>query len=79
MNKMLEDDVATNKAIGNYGAQDILKRINDGSKAVLLTHCNTVRTNLEIYSQIKKRNLIFIIIGFISNSWLRNRLRLNKK
>lgn len=41
MNKMLEDDVATNKAIGNYGAQDILKRINDGSKAVLLTHCNT--------------------------------------
>ncbi len=42
MNKMLEDDVATNKAIGDYGAQDILKKVNDGSKTVVLTHCNTV-------------------------------------
>lgn len=45
MNKMLEDDVATNKSIGNYGAEDILKRIksnNNDSKAIILTHCNTV-------------------------------------
>lgn len=44
MSKMLEDDVATNKSIGDYGAQDILRKIqlnNDSIKAVILTHCNT--------------------------------------
>ena len=41
MENMLDEDVATNKSIGKHGAEHILKR-NDSSKAIILTHCNTV-------------------------------------
>ncbi|XP_071521121.1 methylthioribose-1-phosphate isomerase isoform X2 [Panulirus ornatus] len=38
--KMLEDDVSTNKKIGDFGAESILKSVKD-RKVKLLTHCNT--------------------------------------
>lgn len=37
---MLEEDVRTNRNIGNFGAEDIMKWLN-GKKATVLTHCNT--------------------------------------
>ena len=40
MEGMLEEDVRTNKMIGNLGANDIVKCLN-GKKATVLTHCNT--------------------------------------
>lgn len=40
MEGMLEEDVRTNKKIGNFGAEDIIKR-SSGMKVTLLTHCNT--------------------------------------
>lgn len=38
---MLEDDVASNKAIGSYGADFLYKRGDDSKKLSVLTHCNT--------------------------------------
>ncbi|EXB38978.1 Methylthioribose-1-phosphate isomerase [Morus notabilis] len=39
---MLEDDVASNKAIGSYGADFLYRHADDGSKKFsVLTHCNT--------------------------------------
>ncbi|CAA3011878.1 methylthioribose-1-phosphate isomerase [Olea europaea subsp. europaea] len=38
---MLEDDVASNKAIGSYGARFLQKQHNDSEKLSILTHCNT--------------------------------------
>ncbi|RZC85424.1 hypothetical protein C5167_041605 [Papaver somniferum] len=38
---MLEDDVASNKAIGSYGASLIQARLTDSKKISVLTHCNT--------------------------------------
>ncbi|WAR22929.1 MTuncharacterized [Mya arenaria] len=38
--KMFKDDVATNKAIGLYGAEDILEQ-REGKCIRMLTHCNT--------------------------------------
>ena len=38
--KMLEDDVADNKNIGDFGAQWILDGAG-GSAVAVLTHCNT--------------------------------------
>lgn len=38
---MLENDIADNQAIGDYGAKDILKRFPENSKLRMLTHCNT--------------------------------------
>ncbi|KAI4379577.1 hypothetical protein MLD38_005856 [Melastoma candidum] len=38
---LLEDDVASNKAIGGYGAAIIRLQQNNGKKLSLLTHCNT--------------------------------------
>ena len=35
-----EDDIATNKAMGKFGAQHILANCRD-SKVRVLTHCNT--------------------------------------
>lgn len=40
MTSMLEEDICTNRSIGNYGAQDILQRANV-TKVRILTHCNT--------------------------------------
>ncbi len=40
MELMLQDDIATNTAIGKYGARYILEH-NNGDKATVLTHCNT--------------------------------------
>ena len=38
--KMFVDDVATNKAIGRYGAEHILSHYNN-DRVRVLTHCNT--------------------------------------
>ncbi|XP_017779130.1 PREDICTED: methylthioribose-1-phosphate isomerase [Nicrophorus vespilloides] len=38
---MLEKDIADNKAIGEYGASDILKSLPSDSMVRILTHCNT--------------------------------------
>lgn len=40
---MLEEDVASNKAIGSYGADFLYQRGNDSKKLSVLTHCNTGR------------------------------------
>ena len=37
---MLDADIATNKAMGKYGAEDILMKAG-GDRVVVLTHCNT--------------------------------------
>ena len=41
MNSMLEEDIATNKAIGNYGALHILENAENKTNVKILTHCNT--------------------------------------
>ncbi|XP_010666847.2 methylthioribose-1-phosphate isomerase [Beta vulgaris subsp. vulgaris] len=38
---MLEDDVASNKAIGSYGASCFKSQLKDAMKISILTHCNT--------------------------------------
>lgn len=38
---MLQDDVASNKAIGSYGAGFLLHQLKDFNKMSVLTHCNT--------------------------------------
>ena len=40
---MLNEDIDANKSMGNYGAEDIIRRIeaNSTKKANILTHCNT--------------------------------------
>lgn len=38
---MLEDDVASNKAIGSYGASFLRRQLRDSEKLSILTHCNT--------------------------------------
>ncbi|XP_073152340.1 methylthioribose-1-phosphate isomerase [Henckelia pumila] len=38
---MLEDDVGSNKAIGNFGASFLQKQLTDRRKISVLTHCNT--------------------------------------
>ncbi|XP_074280790.1 methylthioribose-1-phosphate isomerase [Silene latifolia] len=38
---MLEDDVASNKAIGFYGASSIQSQLKDVNNLSILTHCNT--------------------------------------
>lgn len=38
---MLEDDVASNKAIGSYGAGCFKSQLKDAKKISILTHCNT--------------------------------------
>lgn len=44
MESMLDEDIATNRSMGNYGAEDIIKRWsekNGNSGVKVLTHCNT--------------------------------------
>ncbi|KAL5768489.1 hypothetical protein ACOSP7_015036 [Xanthoceras sorbifolium] len=38
---MLEDDVASNKAIGSYGAKFLHHQLKDSQRVSVLTHCNT--------------------------------------
>ncbi|GMH14369.1 hypothetical protein Nepgr_016210 [Nepenthes gracilis] len=38
---MLEDDVASDKAVGSYGASFIQNKLNDLKTISILTHCNT--------------------------------------
>ncbi|KZC09440.1 PREDICTED: methylthioribose-1-phosphate isomerase [Dufourea novaeangliae] len=38
---MLEKDIADNKAIGDFGAQEILKHASGDNSVRVLTHCNT--------------------------------------
>ncbi|KAF9624371.1 hypothetical protein IFM89_010538 [Coptis chinensis] len=40
---MVEDDVASNKAIGSYGASFIKNTLKDSKNISILTHCNTGR------------------------------------
>jgi methylthioribose-1-phosphate isomerase len=40
---MLVDDVASNKAIGAYGAELILNQSKHKERISVLTHCNTGR------------------------------------
>ncbi|KAF9604164.1 hypothetical protein IFM89_003288 [Coptis chinensis] len=39
---MVEDDVASNKAIGSYGASFIKNTLKDSKNISILTHCNTL-------------------------------------
>ena len=38
---MLEDDVATNKAIGDFGMKSIIQNNLECSNMNIITHCNT--------------------------------------
>lgn len=38
---MLKKDLKDNQAIGDYGAEEILKNIPEGNHVRVLTHCNT--------------------------------------
>ena len=38
---MLEKDIADNKAIGDFGAQEILRNVSGDHSVRILTHCNT--------------------------------------
>jgi methylthioribose-1-phosphate isomerase len=38
---MLEKDIADNKAIGDFGAREILNSVSGDSLVRILTHCNT--------------------------------------
>ncbi|KAJ4952319.1 hypothetical protein NE237_029151 [Protea cynaroides] len=38
---MLEDDVASNKAIGSHGAKILKSQLKDSKRISILTHCNT--------------------------------------
>lgn len=38
---MLEKDVADNKAIGDHGAAEILKKSSNEEQVRVITHCNT--------------------------------------
>lgn len=40
---MLDDDVASNKAIGHHGASLLQKQLADSKNLSVLTHCNTGR------------------------------------
>lgn len=40
---MLKDDVASNKAIGSYGASFIQHLLENSKSISMLTHCNTGR------------------------------------
>lgn len=39
--RMLDDDVASNKAIGSHGSTFLLDKLTDSKKISVLTHCNT--------------------------------------
>ncbi|KYM89705.1 Methylthioribose-1-phosphate isomerase [Atta colombica] len=41
IDKMLMDDIKDNKAIGKFGADEILRNVPEGSSVRVLTHCNT--------------------------------------
>lgn len=58
---MLEDDVASNKAIGSYGARFLQKQQNDSEKLSILTHCNTGRYHLLIFAPISSTLIILRI------------------
>lgn len=60
---MLEKDIADNKAIGDFGAQEILKNVNGDNSVRVLTHCNTgslatagYGTALGVIRSLHKRN-----------------------
>lgn len=47
---MLQEDVASNKAIGSYGASFIHSQLSNAEKLSVLTHCNTGRYTLVIFT-----------------------------
>ena len=60
---MLEKDIADNKAIGDFGAREILKNVNGDNSVRVLTHCNTgslatagYGTALGVIRSLHKRN-----------------------
>lgn len=58
---MLEDDVASNRAIGSYGASCIQQQTGK-QKLSVLTHCNTGRCLLQYHSLF---SVVLHIIEFI--------------
>lgn len=73
---MLEKDVADNQAIGNHGADEILRRVPGDSFIRILTHCNTgslatagYGTALGVIRSLRKRKKLgeylrlFLLIG----------------
>ena len=41
MESILSEDISTNRSIGYYGAEHILRNVPEPEKAIVLTHCNT--------------------------------------
>ncbi|XP_035742350.1 methylthioribose-1-phosphate isomerase-like [Vespa mandarinia] len=65
IDSMLQRDIADNKAIGNYGALEILKNVNEDSSVRILTHCNTgslatagYGTALGVIRSLQARNVL---------------------
>ncbi|KAI4477362.1 methylthioribose-1-phosphate isomerase [Polistes fuscatus] len=65
IDSMLQRDIADNKAIGNYGALEILKNVNEDSLVRILTHCNTgslatagYGTALGVIRSLQARNVL---------------------
>ncbi|XP_016906320.1 methylthioribose-1-phosphate isomerase isoform X4 [Apis cerana] len=66
---MLEKDIADNKAIGDYGAQEILKNVSGDNFVRILTHCNTgslatagYGTALGVIRSLHKKNSLATLI-----------------
>lgn len=69
---MLEKDIADNKAIGDYGAQEILKNVSGDNFVRILTHCNTgslatagYGTALGVIRSLHKKNSLGNICMFL--------------
>ncbi|KAH3695742.1 hypothetical protein DPMN_083200 [Dreissena polymorpha] len=65
---MFEDDIATNKAIGQYGAECILLRIGQSgdNQVRILTHCNTGSLATAGYgTALGKKNSPCVIPSFV--------------
>lgn len=65
---MLEKDIADNKAIGDYGAQEILKNVSGDNFVRILTHCNTgslatagYGTALGVIRSLHKKNSLELV------------------
>lgn len=72
---MLEKDIADNKAIGEFGAKEILKNLPDENLVRVVTHCNTgslatagYGTALGVVRSLhKKRRLGTLFIHFLGD------------
>lgn len=60
---MLEDDVASNRAIGSYGATCIQQQ-TEKQKLSVLTHCNTGRCFLQYHFLFSSTTFNIVICCF---------------